>query len=144
MEYNWKTSKCLQYRKGEEMLIIDKKRWNGKKAPKQKYIIPWEVIKVCRSGNTYKIELINPVIHVLKKEWFSVEETHTFDWGKKQETIWKESFSEQVYIVSIDFPADRNLRAILLITWKTRKMTTMYDHWNWWWECRLKIISDKC
>ena len=109
VEYNWKRSKCLQYRKGEEILIIDKKIWNRKKAPKQKYIIPWEVIKVCKSGNTYKIELINRVIHVFKKRG----STHTCDWGKKQETISKESFSEQVYIVSIDFPAGRNCQSIL-------------------------------
>lgn len=39
--------------------------------------------------------------------------THTCDWGKKQETISKESFSEQVYIVSIDFHAGRNCQSIL-------------------------------
>ena len=42
--------------KGEEVFIKYRKKENGKKAPKQRYVVLGEVVKVGKNENKYKIE----------------------------------------------------------------------------------------
>ena len=47
---------------------------NGKKAPKQRFVILGEIIKVGKIEDMYKIKFLSPVSQVSKNEWFSVED----------------------------------------------------------------------
>ena len=51
---------------------------NGKKAPKQGFVILREVIKVGKNEDMYKIKFTSPVSQVSKSKWFSVKDIANF------------------------------------------------------------------
>ena len=59
--------KCSKYKKEEEVFIRYRKK-NGKKAPKQSFIILGEVIKIRKSEDMYKLKFTIPVSQVSKSE----------------------------------------------------------------------------
>ena len=77
VEYYWKRRKCSKYKKGEDVFIRYGKK-NGKKAPRQRFAILGEVIKVGKNKNMYKIKFTSPVNQVSKNEWFYVQDIADF------------------------------------------------------------------
>ena len=67
VEYYRTRRKCSKYKKGEEVFIRHRKK-NGKKAPKQSFVILGEVIKIGKSEDMYKIKFTSPVSQVSKSE----------------------------------------------------------------------------
>ena len=63
-------------RKEREFIRYGKK--NGKKAPKQRFVILVEVIKVGKNKDMYKMKFTSKVSQVSKSEWFSVEDITDF------------------------------------------------------------------
>ena len=61
----------------EEVLIRYGKK-NGKKTPKQRFVILGEVIKVGKNEDMYKIKFTSPVSQVSKSEWSSVKDIADF------------------------------------------------------------------
>ena len=61
----------------EEVFIRYGKK-NGKKAPKQRFVILGEVIKVGKNEDMYKIKFTSPVSQVSKSEWSSIEDIADF------------------------------------------------------------------
>ena len=59
--------KCSKYKKEEEVFIRYRKK-NGKKAPKQSFVILGEVIKIRKSEDMYKLKFTIPVSQVSKSE----------------------------------------------------------------------------
>ena len=51
---------------------------NGKKAPKQRFVILVEVIKVGKNKDMYKMKFTSKVSQFSKSEWFSVEDITDF------------------------------------------------------------------
>ena len=72
VEYYRKKRKFSKYKKGEEVFIRYGKK-NRKKAPKQRFVILGQVIKVDKNKDMYKIKFTSLVSQVSKSEWFSVE-----------------------------------------------------------------------
>ena len=123
-----KRRKCSKCKKGEEAFIRYGKK-NGKKAPKQRFVILGEVIKVGKNEDMYEIKFTSPVSQVSKSEWFSVEDIADFKRNlkdnkhgfKKRKQQYQKSllipltkedrlaaFFEQGYSVSFDPPGDWN------------------------------------
>ena len=65
VEYYQKRRKCLKYKKGEEVFIRYGER-NGKKVPKQRFIILGEVTRVGKNEDMYKIKFTSLVSQVSK------------------------------------------------------------------------------
>ena len=93
VEYYRTRRKFSKYKKEEEVFIRYGKK-NGKKAPKQKFVILGEITKVGKNEDMYKIKFLSPVSQVSKSEWFSVEDITQRQQtrpSKKKTTISKKS-----------------------------------------------------
>ena len=59
-------------------MLIRYGKKNGENAPKQRFVILGEVIKVGKNKDMYKIKFTSPVSQVSKSEWFFVEDIADF------------------------------------------------------------------
>ena len=59
-------------------MLIRYGKKNGENAPKQRFVILGEVIKVGKNKDMYKIKFTSPVSQVSQSEWFSVEDIADF------------------------------------------------------------------
>ena len=110
-------------------MFIRNGKKNGKKAPKQRFVILGKVIKVGKNEDMYKIKFKSPVSQVSKSEWFSIEDIADFkkklkdnkhDLKRRKQQYQKSllipltkedrlaAFFEQGYSVPFDPPGDGN------------------------------------